>query len=69
MFVCCSHENTKTDIRIGIMQLHHASMTDVASLDGCGCRNSNMKLPSKREKGPEMTGSSKFVDFAGIVRS
>jgi hypothetical protein len=31
--------------------------THDASLEACGCKNSKIKLPSKRLKGPEITGS------------
>lgn len=34
--------------------------TDVAFLEGFGCRNSRMNDPENSEYGPPMTGSSSF---------
>lgn len=40
--------------------------TDEALREGCGSRNSTMKEPSKRQKGPAMTGSSNNSEASAI---
>lgn len=68
MFVGCSDQDPKIDIS-NEFEAGFLSETDDASLEGCGCKNSKTKLPSKRWKGPEITGSSRVLDFAGIAPS
>jgi hypothetical protein len=39
----------------------------VASLERCGSKNSKMKLPSQRVKGPEITRSLKVPKLSAII--
>ena len=68
MLVSCSHQDPKIEVS-NEFEKGFLSEAHDASLEGCGCKNSKMKLPSQRWKGPEMTGSSRALDFAGIIPS
>ena len=62
VFVRCSYQNSGSrsvkSFEGGVVGFVGFA-THVASLAGCGSKNSKMKLPSYKLKGPEITGSSR----------
>ena len=69
MLVSCSYQDSKIEVINKFEEGTSVSETHVAFLERCGCKNSKMKLPSQRVKGPEMTGSLKVPKLPAIIRS
>lgn len=69
MLVSCSYQDSKIEVSNEFEEGTSVCETHVAFLERCGCKNSKMKLPSQRVKGPEITGSSKVVELPAIIRS
>ena len=68
VFVRCSYQNSRSRLVKNFEEALLGFTTYVTSLEECGSKNSKMRLPSNKLKGPEITGSSRG-DLGAIVPS